>query len=218
MSADPDTPLGTPAARSRRSLVLGVAGAGLGLAGAGILVALDAGGSARPSPYSGDLRRVALAAALENQAVGAYQALGAALRAGRLGAPAPAPAAFLETATRHHTQHAATWNAILRDARRPPVTGVPLTSHQRLAARIAAASSLDDVLAVVRELENRAAATHAATAGSVRGNGPVVLAAAAIAPVEAMHAASLAAALGRPSALTGFLGAAEAVALTELTA
>ncbi len=71
--------------QSRRAFTFGVTGLCVGLT-------LDAcsSHSAAPSPYSGDLRTVALAAALENQAVSAYQAFDAALHAGKFGKAIPA--------------------------------------------------------------------------------------------------------------------------------
>jgi len=199
---------------SRRSFVLCAAGVGLGLA----LDACSGGGSAPPpSPYSGDLRTVALAAALENQALSAYRAVDTALRADRFGPAIPALAAFVRTAIDHHTQHAATWNAVLRDARKPVIGGTPLAGHARLMDAIAAASSLDEIVSAVRGLENQVAQTHTAAAGSLTGPGPAVSAAATIAPVEAMHAAALGYLLSGRSVVTSFLGTAEAVPATELT-
>jgi hypothetical protein len=198
---------------TRRSFVGGAAAVGIGLA-------LDACSGSRPapSPYSGDLRGVALAAALENQAVSAYQAVGTALRAGRLGPEIPALSAFVQTAMDHHSQHAVTWNAILRDARRPVVADTPLSGHARLMKAIAAATSVAEVVAAVQRLENQAAQTHLAAAGNLTGTGAAVLAAATIAPVEAMHAASLGYLLSGRSEVTGFLGTAEAMPVSELTA
>ncbi|WP_329215707.1 ferritin-like domain-containing protein [Streptomyces sp. NBC_01485] len=215
-----DAPPGSKSAPSRRSLVLGAAGAVLGAAGIGVGLALHADGGSHhaPSPYSGDLRTVALAAALENQAVSAYQAVDAALRAGRLGPAVPALAEFVRTATAHHTQHAATWNAILREAHKPVVTGAPLSGHAQLMKRIKAASTVAEVVSAVQGLEYRAAQTHTAAAGSLTGTGPAVVAAATIAPVEAMHAATLGYVLGGPSGTASFLGMSEALRTTELTA
>ncbi|WP_052434268.1 ferritin-like domain-containing protein [Streptacidiphilus melanogenes] len=199
-------------APTRRAFVLGCAGLGAGLA-------LDACSSTPPSPYTtADLRTVALAAALENQAVSAYQALDAALRAGRLGRPDPALEAFVRTATTHHTAHATTWNTILRDARKPVVSGVPLTDHGSVMHTIAAASSVAGALSALRDLERRTAQTHVAAAGSLRGDGPAVLAAATIAPVEAMHAATLDWLSGGRSGVTSPLGTGGAASPRELTA
>ncbi|GGN27881.1 ferritin-like domain-containing protein [Streptomyces fuscichromogenes] len=204
---------------SRRSVVLSAAGIALGAAGIGVGLALNAsgGGHHASSPYSGDLRTVALAAALENQAVRAYQAVDEALRARRFGPAVPALAAFVRTAAAHHAQHAATWNAILRGARRPAVTGVPLSDHARLMDTIRTASSVAEIVSAVQDLEHRAAQTHTAAAGSLAGTGPAVVAAATIAPVEAMHAATLGYVLGGRSPVASFLDPAGALRTTELT-
>jgi hypothetical protein len=196
---------------SRRLLLLGATGALAGLS-------LDACSSGpAPVPYTADLRTVALAAAVENQAVSAYQALEAALRTGRLGRPVPALAAFVRTTTAHHALHAATWNAVLRDARRPPVTGVPLSGHGRLLDSITEAPSLSAAVSVLQGLESRAAQTHIASAGTLHDQGPALLAAATIAPVEAMHAAALGWLLGGPSVVPSLLGTERAASDAELT-
>ncbi|MFD8721257.1 ferritin-like domain-containing protein [Streptomyces sp. NPDC059629] len=205
---------------SRRTLILAAGGAVLCAAGIGVGLAVRGGGSGRhaASPYSGDLRTVALAAALENQAVSAYRTVDAVLRGGRFGPAVPALAAFVRTAAAHHARHAATWNAILREARKPVVTGVPLAGHARLLARIGAASSVDEVVSAMQGLEYQAAQTHTAAAGSLAGVGPAVTAAATIAPVEAMHAATLGYVLGGRPWTANFLGTAEVLRTTELTA
>ncbi|MEV5957018.1 ferritin-like domain-containing protein [Streptomyces sp. NPDC051987] len=206
---------------SRRMLLLGAGGAVLGAVGVGAALAVRGGGGSgrhAASPYSGDLRTVALAAALENQAVSAYRAVDAVLRGGRFGPAVPALAAFVRTAAAHHTQHAATWNAILREARKPVVTGVPLAGHARVLDRIGTASSVDEIVSAVQGLEYQAAQTHTAAAGSLAGVGPAVTAAATIAPVEAMHAATLGYVLGGRPWTANFLGTAEVLRTTELTA
>ncbi|WP_052440772.1 ferritin-like domain-containing protein [Streptacidiphilus anmyonensis] len=196
---------------TRRAFVLGVAGLGAGLA-------LDACSSPAPSPYdTASLQTVALGAALENQAVSAYQAFAAALRAGRFGRTDPALDAFVRSATAHHTEHAATWNAILREARKPAVSGIPLTDHGHVLDTIAAATSVGAVVSALEDLENRAAQTHVAAAGSLHDNGPAVLAAATIAPVEAMHAATLGRLWGGRQAVASLLGTDAAASRRELT-
>jgi hypothetical protein len=199
--------------QSRRSFVLCAAGVGIGLA----LDGCSSSPPPPPSPYSGDLRTVALAAALENQAVSAYQALDAALRAGKLGPAFPALAAYLRTATDHHTRHAATWNAILRAAHKPAVTTAALSDHAKLMDTIHAASSVEQAVSAVQGLENQAAQTYTAAAGSLAGVSPALVAASTIGPVEAMHAAALGCLLDGQSAVTSFLGTARAVPTTRLT-
>ncbi|MEU9130814.1 ferritin-like domain-containing protein [Kitasatospora sp. NPDC048540] len=185
---------------SRRVFVLGAAGAGIGLA----LTACSSRRAPSPLPYTGDLRTVALAATLENQAVSAYQALQSALSSGKLGPAVPALSAFAQAAVEHHTQHAQTWNAILRDAKRPAVTSLSPTGRGELLA-LGAAGSVDEVVPLLQALEKRAAQTHTTAAGSLQANGPAVLAAATIAPVEAMHAAALGYLLGGRSTVLSFL-------------
>ena len=197
----------------RRTFTLGVAGIGIGLA----LGACASPGPAA-SPYAGDLRTVALAAALENQAVTAYRAVEAALRGGKLGPAIPALSAFVQAATAHHVQHAATWNAILHGARKPVVTGTPLSGNAQLMDSIQAASTVDELVAAVHGMETQAARTHAAAVGDLAASGPAVTAAATIAPVEAMHAAALGYLLSGQSAVVSFIGTGGALSTTSLTA
>jgi hypothetical protein len=204
--------------QSRRSFTRCVAGVGIGLA---LGACSDSGSRPQPrsaSPYSGDLRTAALAAALENQAVSAYQNVQLALHAGKFGPAIPALAAFVQSALDHHTQHAATWNAILRDARKPLVAGVPLSGRAQLMHTITAASNTDEIVAAVQRLETQLAQTHAAAAGSTAGAGPALSAAATIAPVEAMHASALGYLLGGRSGVDSLLGPADVVSTTDLTA
>lgn len=198
----------------RRTFALGVAGVGIGLA-------LDAcAGHPAPvsSPYSGDLRTVALAAALENQAVSAYRAVDTALRAGRFGPAIPALSAFVQAATAHHVQHAASWNAILRNARKPVVTGTPLSGNSDLMNSIQAASTVNELVAAVHSMETQAAQTHTAAVGNLTAAGPAVTAAATIAPVEAMHAAALGYLLSGKSSVVSFIGTGGALSTKALTA
>jgi Ferritin-like domain len=198
--------------QSRRAFAAGVAGLCAGLS-------LDACSSPAPaSPYSGQLRTAALAAALENQAVSAYQAVDAALRAGKFGPAIPALAAFVRTATAHHVQHAATWNAILRNAHKPTITGTPLSGSAQVMSTIGAASNVDAVVSALQRLEIQAAQTYTAAIESLTGTGSAVTAAAAIAPVEAMHAAAIGYAFNGQSAVIEFLGTGGAVSIKELTA
>ena len=198
---------------TRRAFTLGAAGIGIGLA-------VGACGNSTPtsSPYSGDLRTVALAAALENQAVSAYRAVDALLRGGKLGPAIPALSAFVQTATAHHVQHAATWNAILHSARKPVVSGTPLSGNTQLMNSIQAASNVDELVAAVRGMETQAAQTHTAAVGNLAAVGPAVTAAATIGPVEAMHAAALGYLLSGQSEVVSFIDAGGALSTTALTA
>lgn len=199
--------------QSRRSFTLGAAGLCVGL----VLDACATDGSTASSPYSGQLRTAALAAALENQAVSAYQAIDAALRAGKLGPAIPALAAFVQAATAHHVQHAAMWNSILRDAHKPAISGAPLSGDAQQMDAIRSASDVGTVVAAVQRLELQAAQTYTAVIESLTGLGPAVSAASTIAPVEAMHAAALGYMFGGQSAVVDFLGTGAAVSTTALT-
>jgi len=199
--------------QSRRAFTLGVTGLWVGLT----LDACSSPGPA-PSPYSGDLRTVALAAALENQAASAYRAVDAALRAGKFGKAIPALAAFVQTATAHHVRHAAIWNAILQDAHKPTITGTPLSGNAQLMSAIGAASDVDAIVSAVQRLEIQAAQTYTAAAGSLKGLGPAVSAAATIAPVEAMHAAALGYLVSGRSAVVSLLDTGGALSTKTLTA
>ncbi|MEY9893123.1 hypothetical protein ABIA31_006801 [Catenulispora sp. MAP5-51] len=208
---------------SRRVFALGIAGIGVGLAvdgcgGTGHSSHAKSHAAATPaSPYSGDLRTAALAAAVENQAVSAYQAVDAALRAGKYGPAVPGLAAFVESAMAHHSEHAASWSNVLHGAGKPDVAGSPLSGHAQLMASIGAATSTDGIVAVLQDLETRAARTYIAAVGRLSGSSAIAVSAATIAPVEAMHAAALAYAFTGRSAVVGTLGTAGAVPVTALT-
>ncbi|MEV7084490.1 ferritin-like domain-containing protein [Streptomyces sp. NPDC093085] len=181
------------------------------------LAACSAGGrGAAPAAYGGELRALALAAALENQAAGVYRAALTAARAGRLGTVPAETQAFLTTAAAHHTAHAEEWNAALRRAGKPPVTGVPLTDHAEVTAALERARSASETAALALRLEERAARTHLLAACGARG-APGIATAAAIAPAEAAHAATLRLLLGQDPVPDAFLrveGAARAALLT----
>jgi rubrerythrin len=141
-----------------------------------------------------DLRTIALAAELEDRAISFYRTLLAVPRTGN----APALDRLAATCLRHHEEHAATWNAILRSARRPAVTSAARTGELR------SARTVSRVITLAAELEDEAARTYATAVGHVAS--PVLVAAAAgIAPVEAMHAATLRFLLGEYPSL-GVLG------------
>lgn len=198
-------------APSRRAFTAGVTGLCVGMT-------LDACSShAPPSPYSGQLRTAALAAALENQAVSAYQAIDAALRAGKFGPAIPALAAFVRSAMAHHVQHAATWNAILRDAHKPNINGTPLSGNAQVMSTISSASEVGTVVSAIQHLEIQAAQTYTAAIAGLTGLGSAISAAATIAPVEAMHAAALGYAFNGQSAVAEFVGTGSAIPVTALT-
>ncbi|MEE1799302.1 ferritin-like domain-containing protein [Streptomyces sp. JV176] len=213
-----------PADAGRRRFLRGAGGAGAAFALAacsgGRNGAPPSGSAAAPvadtATYPGDLRTVALAAALENQAVETYRTALAAAGAGRLGSVPPAVSAFVTTAMAQHTDHAKAWNAVLAGADRPAVTGVPLSDREEVATALRKARSVGDVAALALQLEDQAARTYLLSTYSVR-NEAVTGTAATIAPVEAMHAAVLRFVLGQypvPDAFLPVAGAARPSLLT----
>ena len=169
------------------------------------------------SAYTGDFRTIALAAALENQAIGVYRPLIAAVRAGRLGGQAPALVSLAETCLRQHTEHARTWNAILRSSHLPAISGVPLSGHASVLRAIGSAATVGQAVALAIGLESRAEQTCVAASGQLDSQAGLA-AAASIAPVEAMHAASLRFLIGEYPTPSGFAGTADAASLRELLA
>ena len=121
-----------PRSPSRRRFLIGSGAAVLGglllTACGGNKTSPSAGGTATTATGGGaDLAVAALAAALENLAVGTYQAALDAATGGSLGAVPPAVATFATTAQKHHTDHAAAWNSVLTGAGKEAVTGVDLS-------------------------------------------------------------------------------------------
>jgi hypothetical protein len=173
-------------------------------------------GSAMASPYTGDLKVVALATALENQAVGAYQAALTAAQAGKLGTVPPAVATFVTTAMSQHQDHAKAWNAVLTGAGVPAITDVPLSNQPATLQALGAATSVGAVAKLALELENQAAETYLFAAGNVSSAGGIATAA-SIAPVEAMHAAVLNFVLGNYPVPDAFLGTDMAASPSLLT-
>lgn len=174
----------------------------------------SAAGSA--SKYTGDLKVVALATALENQAVGAYQAALSAATAGKLGTVPAAVATFVTTAMSQHQDHAKAWNAVLSSSGVPTITGVPLSNQPATLQALSGASTVGDVAKLALELENQAAQTYLFAAGNVSSAGGISTAA-SIAPVEAMHAAILQFVLGDYPVPDSFLGTSKAASATLLT-
>ncbi len=174
------------------------------------------GAGAGGSKYTGDLRVVALAAALENLAVTAYT--GALTAAGK-GTYGPVPAAvgtFVQTAMAQHKDHAAAWNAVLTRANLPAVSGAPLTITADQVAALGAAKSIVDVAKLALALENAAAETYTFATENVTDAGGIMTAA-TIAPVETMHAAILHFVLGEYPVPVSFIGTSNAVKPTALT-
>lgn len=149
-----------------------------------------------PSGLQGDLRVVALAAALENLAVGAYDAGIAAATAGKLGAVPPAVVTFATTARAHHRDHAAAWNGVLEAAGSRAITGVPLTIKPQIDQQLAAVKDVPGLAELALSLEDVAAATYLSGIGTISDRGGIKTAA-AILPVETQHAAILTFVLGK---------------------
>ena len=168
------------------------------------------------SKYVGDLKVVALATALENQAVGAYQAALTAATAGKLGTVPPAVATFVTTAMTQHQDHAKAWNAVLSGAGVPTITGVPLSNQPATLQALSGASTVGDVAKLALTLEDQAAQTYLFAAANVTSTGGISTAA-SIAPVEAMHAAILQFVLGQYPVPDSFLGTSNAASTTLLT-
>ncbi|MFI5534035.1 ferritin-like domain-containing protein [Kitasatospora sp. NPDC051853] len=163
------------------------------------------GGSAKASAsasasasgqYTGDLKVVALATALENQAVGAYQAALDAATAGKLGTVPPAVATFVTTAMAQHADHAKAWNAVLTGAGKPAITDVPLSNQADVTAALGKVTDVGGVAELALQLEDQAAQTYLFATYNVTSPAGIATAA-TIAPVEAMHAAILHYVLGQ---------------------
>ncbi|MCX4755580.1 ferritin-like domain-containing protein [Kitasatospora purpeofusca] len=153
-------------------------------------------GSGASGQYTGDLKVVALATALENQAVGAYQAALDAAKAGRLGTVPPAVATFITTAMGQHVDHAKVWNSVLTGAGKPAITDVPLSNQPATLQALGAAADVATVAKLALSLEDQAAQTYLFATYNVTSPGGIATAA-TIAPVEAMHAAILNYVLGQ---------------------
>jgi hypothetical protein len=211
---------------TRRSFFLGAAGA----VALGTVAAACSSGStppagqsspAAPPPppketYTGDLKVVALATALENLAVTAY---GGALKkagAGELGTVPPAVATFIQTAMKQHADHAQAWNAVLSKAGKPPITDAPLSITQEQVAMLTAAKSVPDVAKLALNLENVAAQTYTFATANVTDPGGIMTAA-TIQPVETMHAAILNFVLGQYPIPDTFIGVSNALKPDTLT-
>lgn len=215
---------GTTGPASRRGLLFGAAGVlSLGALSACGDNAADQATPAAPapssggaSPYTGDLRVVALAAALENLAVTAYD--GALKRAsdGKLGTVPPAIATFVTTARGQHAEHAAAWNDVLTKAGLPTITDAPLTITDQAVMDLGKTSSVPDVVKLALTLEDAAAQTYTFAAGNVTDAGGIMTAA-TIQPVEQMHAAILNFVLGQYPVPESFVGVEKAVKPDALT-
>ncbi|MEU1130104.1 ferritin-like domain-containing protein [Streptomyces sp. NPDC005900] len=166
--------------------------------------------------YTGDLKVVALAAALENQAVGAYQAALKAAKDGKLGKVPPVFATFAQTAMDQHKDHADAWNAILASADKPKITGTPLSNHDDVTKALGKVKDVPGVAKLALRLEDQATQTYVFAASNVKSKGGIETAA-TIAPVEAMHSAILHYVLGQYPVPDDFIGTDKAASPSLLT-
>ncbi|WP_405020498.1 ferritin-like domain-containing protein [Kitasatospora sp. NBC_00070] len=178
----------------------------------------SAGGSsaAASGQYTGDLKVVALATALENQAVGAYQAALDAAGAGKLGTVPPAVGNFITTAMAQHADHAKAWNAVLTGAGKAAITTVPLSNQAEVTAALGKATDVGAVAKLALQLEDQAAQTYLFATYNVTSPAGIATAA-TIAPVEAMHAAILNYVLGQYPVPNDFLPVDKAASPSLLT-
>lgn len=213
----------------RRRFVIGIGalGAGVVLAGCGGGNG-DQGAPSDPSPastqtpagggYTGEVKIVALAVALENQAVAAYQIVIESAAKRVLGEVPTAVQYFLQTVMIQHSQHAEMWNQFLRTAGLPPVDGAPLTTYQTTMDAVTAAKDVGAVAKLALSLEDQAAATYLFAMGGLPDQaGGAIGTAAIIAPVEAMHSAILRFFLGEypvPNEFQSTVGAVELATFT----
>lgn len=211
----------------RRRFVVGIGalGAGLALAGCGSSGSGsgDQGAPAvSPAPtapgYTGDLKIIAFAAALENQAAAAYQVALEAAGKGKLGKVPPAFGTFSQTVMTQHSEHAENWNQLLKTSGVPEVNGVPLSTDQQTVAAFTAAKDVGAVAKLALGLEDQAASTYLFSMGGFSDKaGGAIGSASIIAPVEAMHSAILRFILGEypvPNAFTSAAGAAKLATFT----
>jgi hypothetical protein len=218
--------LATGKSTGRRSFLLGAGGlavvggvAACSSSGGGSSTGGSSGGSSSPaaSPYTGDLKVVALAAALENLAVAAYGMALTAAGKGTYGTVPPAIGTFVTVAMAQHKDHAAAWNGVLTQAGLKPVTTPALTITNAEVAKLQAAKTIPDVAAVALGLEQVAAETYTFATANVSDAGGIMTAA-TIQPVEAMHAAILSFVLGKYPVPNSFVGIDMAVQPSALTA
>jgi hypothetical protein len=139
---------------------------------------------------SGDLAVVALAASLENLAVGTYQAAIDAVTQGKLTGVPDAVVTFAMTAQSQHKDHAAAWNGVLTGAGKKAVSGVDLTVKKSVDKAFAAVKDVPGLATLALDLENVAAATYLAAIDVVKDPAGIKTAA-SIEPVELQHAAIL---------------------------
>jgi Ferritin-like domain len=180
----------------------------------GWLVACGSGGERRSGPTTettagasgsliGDLQMAALAASIENLVVSTYQMGLDAAAANRLGGVPPAVMTFLQTAKRHHQDHAAAWNAILTSAGKTRVTDADEAWKPQVEQAFGQVRDFAAMARVALNLETVAAATYLNAIGIIQ-NSQALKTATTIHPVELQHAAILNVVLGNDPAADAF--------------
>jgi hypothetical protein len=143
-----------------------------------------------PAGYQGDLAVAAVAASLENLAVYAYKAGLAAATAGKLGTVPPAIGTFATTALSHHTQHAAAWNAVLKQNGKAKITVTNPSLTPTVQANFAKVTDVGGLAQLALTLESSAASTYQAETSMLKSKAAIGLSA-SIEPVEMQHIAIL---------------------------
>lgn len=213
----------TKRSASRRTILLGglTAAGGVALAACSSTTKSKAVAAPSTSPsaaatYTGDLKVVALAAALENLAVAAYTGALAMAAKGAYGSVPAAVGNFVTVARKQHQEHGAAWNGVLSSAGKPTITTAPLTITAPFVADLKKTNSVASVAKLALDLENTAAQTYLFAEANVTSAAGVATAA-SIAPVEAMHAAILSFVLGDYPVPNAFLGTSMAVPPADFT-
>jgi Ferritin-like domain len=162
-----------------------------------------------------DVRVAALAASLENLAVGTYAAALSAAGAGKLGTVPKAIGTFATTAMAQHKDHAAAWNALVTSAGYDAITAPNATIGKTINAAFAKVTTVPGVAKLALTLEDAAAATYLEAIGVVTETRAIETAA-TIQPVEMQHAAILNFVLGSYPVPNSFalLGAAAPLSAT----
>lgn len=161
-----------------------------------------------------DVKVAALAASLENLAVGTYAAALNAATAGKLGTVPSAVATFVETAMAQHKDHAAAWNAMIVSARYRKITAPNADFAKIVNKAFATVTDVPGVAKLALTLEDAAAATFLEAVGVVTGR-QAIETAATIQPVEMQHAAILNFVLGQYLVLNAFAKLTGAATLSQ---
>jgi hypothetical protein len=174
-----------------------MAGTGLGSMSAAAASTTTANSAGGLGGLTGDLAIAGLAASLENLAVYAYGAAISAVGAGKFGTNVPpAIGTFATTAKAQHTDHGASWNAIITGAGKSAVTITEPTLTPVVQQKFGQVKTLDDLANLAVLLENIAAQTYQVAITKVKSKGGIATAA-SIQPVEMQHAAILYFVLGK---------------------